>query len=129
MEEEAPAVSSYLDNVILQTEDKYDQMQNVVWGIEDTQQVWENQIDQINLKIFEKANELGLGKNKVEDRFEEFNIVDMVKQVSACENCSKGLRCQQHAITRRDANVKNTIRENENNKMDQVRKVRKLSEI
>jgi len=40
-------------------------MQNVIWGIEDTQQVWENQIDKINLKIYEKAEEFGLGKSAI----------------------------------------------------------------
>ena len=67
MREEAPQVHSYLDNVIDEVEDKQDELHSVVWGIEDTQHVWENQIDKINLRIYEKAEEFGLEKSQMDN--------------------------------------------------------------
>lgn len=88
MKEEAPKVSSYLDSVIDDLDEKQDQINDGIWGIEDTQQVWENQIDKINLKLHEKAIEWGIEKEKLKESFCVFNITDMVKQASECEYCS-----------------------------------------
>ena len=58
--EEDDQVKEYLFDTDKQLEEGINTTTDLMWGIQDTEQIWENQIDRINLKLFDKATKFGL---------------------------------------------------------------------
>ena len=55
-------VKEHLTTVENKCLDRNLELQEQIWGIQDTQDVWDTSIDNINQKLLEKAEELGISK-------------------------------------------------------------------
>ena len=51
-----------------------DELINMLWDIEDTQNVWSDQMERINDALEKKAEEIGMLQQKNVTKFQEFNI-------------------------------------------------------
>ena len=90
--------------------------------IEDVNDKWDKEIEQINEHIKEAAIRNKLVKEKKKYQFKEFNITDTYFDKSknvVCFKCSKGLKCQTHQILK-----KNVIEGDENFKPKNLEKIK-----
>ena len=73
--------------------------------IEDINDKWDQEIEEINQHIKEAAIRNKLVKEKKKYKFKEFNITDTYfdksKQV-VCFKCSKGVKCQTHKFLKKE---------------------------
>ena len=82
--EEDTQMNEYMKKTQLLIEENETEVADLVWGLEDTNNTWDNQIDAINLKLYQKAVEHGIQRDNVATHFNEFNIIDMIKTASTC---------------------------------------------
>ena len=58
--EEDSQMNEYMKKTQLLIEENETEVADLVWGLEDTNNTWDNQIDAINLKLYQKAVEHGI---------------------------------------------------------------------
>lgn len=76
-------------------------MDNVVeleHSIQDTNDVWSENVQRINQAITEAAIKNGIKNKNIEEhlKFKEFNLTDMVMTVKSCKKCWNGTFCKEH---------------------------------
>ena len=99
--EEDDQVANYIKTVNDKVLDKINEISRLVWEIDDKldeQKEWEAS----RRENFEKKmDEYGLNKEKQLYIFEEFNILDMVREFSLCKKCSEGQQCIAHGLSKK----------------------------
>ena len=50
----------HIEKILEKVNDKQDEICEMIWGLKDTQDTWDEAVNQINKKINEKAMEIGI---------------------------------------------------------------------
>ena len=88
-------------------EEKIDDVEDLVMGIEDIHDDWDHAEEQINIALAEKAAEVGITDWMLRKKqyFQEFQIQDHFKDLSTCEVCWKGAYCEKHPFEKQQQRV------------------------
>ena len=69
-----------------------------MWGIDDTQEQWDDQVEKINMSILNKVIETGVSREVMEHNFKLFDIYDL--RGEECRKCNRGEACEEHKLKR-----------------------------
>lgn len=99
--EEFDEVQDACQDAQIHIRERTDIVASLVWAIEDTVSSYDEIMMDINRALLKKAEEAGLMKRKCSTRVENFDITDMLGQITSCSNCWNGLRCQKHGFQKK----------------------------
>ena len=67
--EEEIQIREYLHDTEVYIDNGIEAAGELIHAIEDTKVVWDEQIERINIKVYEKMDDRGVNKNTLDDRF------------------------------------------------------------
>ena len=77
--EEDDDIKEYVQRAEDKLLERINEISRLMWGIEDIDDTWNKAQKELNDACIKKAEENGLDKTALATRFQEFNILDMVR--------------------------------------------------
>jgi hypothetical protein len=85
--------------------DAFDQVEQMIEGLQDVEDDWQHNVKEINKKIMASAVKNGITKGEHQKfKFKVFDIADMYRQKdgSLCYPCQRGKFCRKHKLEKKE---------------------------